>query len=182
MYRIAAVFQAVAPWELEIGMDLLVDSVLIGIGATIVMDLWALLLKRLFGVPSLDYALVGRWLGHMPGGRFRHANIAAAVPIRGERIIGWMAHYAIGIVFAGLLLALSGQEWLRQPSPGPAIGIGVLTVIAPFFIMQPCMGLGIAASRRPKPALMRLRSLLTHLVFGLGLYASAWTLTQMTIR
>lgn len=31
--------------------DLLLRAVLIGVGATLVMDLWALLLKRLFGAP-----------------------------------------------------------------------------------------------------------------------------------
>lgn len=163
-------------------MELVVDAVLIGIGATVLMDLWGLVLKRAFGVSSLDYALVGRWLGHMPAGRLKHGNIAAAPAVRGERAIGWIAHYATGVIFAGLLVAAFGQDWLRQPSPAPAITIGLLTVIAPFFIMQPCMGFGIAASKRPKPNLMRLRSLMTHVIFGLGLYASAWLLAQVTIR
>ena len=43
-----------------------VDAVLIGVGATAVMDLWALLQRRLLGIPSLDFAMVGRWLGHLP--------------------------------------------------------------------------------------------------------------------
>jgi Protein of unknown function (DUF2938) len=160
-------------------VELVVRTVLMGIGATLVMDLWALVLKRAFDVRSLDYALVGRWLGHMQAGRFRHASIAAAPAVRGERVIGWVAHYAIGVLFAGLLLAAFGEGWSRQPSPGPAILVGILTVVAPFFIMQPCMGLGVAASRTPKPNVARLRSLATHLVFGLGLYGSAWVLAQL---
>lgn len=160
-------------------MELVVRAVLIGIGATLLMDSWTLLLKRAFGLRSLDYALVGRWLGHMRAGRIRHANIAAAPPVRGEGVIGWAAHYAIGVAFAGLLLAAFGQGWARQPSPGPAILVGLLTVVAPFFIMQPCMGFGIAASKAPKPNLARLRSLMTHLVFGMGLYASAWALARL---
>jgi hypothetical protein len=154
-------------------MESVIRAVLIGIAATAVIDLWALIARRAFGTASLDYALVGRWLGHMPAGRFAHASIAAAPRIGGERLIGWGAHYAIGVLFAGMLLAACGPDWARQPSLGPAVAFGILTVAAPFFVMQPGMGLGIAASKTPKPNVARLRSLATHTIFGLGLYASA---------
>lgn len=44
---------------------------------------------------------------------------------------------------------------------------------APFLLMQPGMGAGIAASRTPRPTIARLHSLLTHAIFGLGLYAAS---------
>ena len=160
-------------------MEFVVRALLIGIGATALIDLWALFLRLAFAVPLPDYALVGRWLGHMPAGRFMHASIAAAPHIRGEHIIGWVAHYAIGVTFAGLLLIACGLDWARQPSPGPALAFGILTVVAPYFIMQPGMGLGIAASKTPKPGLARVRSLITHTVFGVGLYVSAWVLARV---
>lgn len=72
------------------------DAVLIGVGATAVMDLWGLLLRRLFAVPSLDFAMVGRWLGHLPRGRFRHAAIGQSAAVAGERALGWSAHYVTG--------------------------------------------------------------------------------------
>ncbi len=50
--------------------------------------------------------------------------------------------------------------------------IGIGSVAAPFFVMQPAMGAGIAASRTPRPAIARLHSLVTHAVFGLGLYTT----------
>jgi hypothetical protein len=46
-------------------------------------------------------------------------------------------------------------------------------VVFPLFILQPSLGLGVAASKSPKPAQARLKSLVTHTVFGLGLYACA---------
>ena len=52
--------------------------VAIGIGATAVMDLWLLLLKAL-GVPTLNFALLGRWVGHMPQGRMGTPAIAQGV-------------------------------------------------------------------------------------------------------
>ena len=154
-------------------MDYLVASILIGAGATAATDAWALARRRLLKLPLPDWGLVGRWLAHMARGRFRHERIAAASPVRGERVIGWIAHYAIGIGFAGVLLAICGLEWARQPTLSPALAVGIGTVAAPFFVMQPGMGAGLAASRTPRPSAARLQSLVTHAVFGLGLYATA---------
>jgi hypothetical protein len=157
-------------------VDVIIRATLIGIGATALIDLWALALNRAFGISLPDYAMVGRWLGYMPAGRFRHANIAAAPPIRGEAAIGWIAHYAIGIIFAALLLTLCGRAWAARPSLAPALAVGFATVVAPFFVMQPALGLGAAASKTAKPNVARLRSLVTHGIFGAGLYGAAWIL------
>ena len=153
-------------------MNYVMCAVLIGAGATAVMDLWTVVRKRLFGIP-FNYGLVGRWLAYLPRGRFRHDPIAATAPVRGERVIGWAAHYLIGIAFAAVLLALWGLDWARQPTLGPALIVGVGSVAAPFLVMQPGMGAGIAASRTPRAAAARFQSLVTHAIFGLGLYAAA---------
>jgi hypothetical protein len=155
-------------------MDELICVVLVGAGATAVMDVWAIARKRLLGAAPPDYGLVGRWLAHMVlSGRFRHDRIAASPAVRGERLIGWTAHYLIGISFAALLPALWGAEWLHRPTVGPALLVGVGTVAAPFLLMQPAMGAGIAARRTPRPGTARLQSLVTHTIFGLGLYVAA---------
>jgi len=76
-----------------------VCAVGMGIGACLIMDFWNLFLKRTFGIPSLNYCLLGRWIRHMPG-TFRHASIAGAPRKVFECTIGWMAHYTIGVVLA----------------------------------------------------------------------------------
>ena len=154
-------------------MSYLTITAFIGLFATAATDLWAILRKRLFGIPQPDFGMVGRWIGHFSRGRFRHERIAAAAPVAGERLIGWTAHYLIGISFAALLPAARGIEWLEHPTLLPALFVGVATVAAPFLLMQPGMGAGIAASRTPRPAAARFQSIVTHAVFGLGLYAGA---------
>lgn len=154
-------------------MEFFLRMVSIGVGATVVLDLWVLFATRVLGISGPDWAMVGRWIGHLTRGRFRHVSMAAALPVRGERLLGWSTHYAIGIAFAGFLLAIWGLDWARQPTLLPALIVGVLTVAAPFFILQPGMGAGIAASKTPKPNAARLRSLVSHTVFGIGLYVSA---------
>lgn len=157
---------------------LLLHALPIGLGATLLMDLWVLLRRRLFGLPALDYALVGRWLLYLPRGRFCHRPITASAPLPGEGLVGWSAHYAIGIAFAALLPLFWGLDWIRTPTLAPALIVGLGSVAAPFLLMQPGMGAGLFARRLPRPWAARLQSLLTHGVFGLGLYAAAWLLSR----
>lgn len=153
--------------------SVLAGAIAIGIGATLLMDLWNLFLKRTFGVPSLNYCLLGRWLRHMPGGTLRHAAITAAAQKPRECTVGWVAHYTIGVVFALGFIGLTSGDWLTRPTVLPALLYGLATVLFPFLIMQPSLGLGVAASRTPNPMQARLKSLVTHTVFGIGLYLSA---------
>lgn len=139
--------------------------VVMGVVATAATDLCAVLLRRL-GRPTLDYALLGRWIGH-----WRHAAIGDAAPVRHERMLGWCAHDAIGVGMAGMLMAMLGSTWLRQPTLGAALGFGLGSVLLPFLVMQPAFGAGIAAARTPRPWQARLQSLATHAVFGAGLFA-----------
>ena len=150
----------------------IVAAILIGIGATLLMDLWNLFLKRAFSIPSLNYCLLGRWLRHMPSGVFRHANIAVAAQKSSECTVGWLAHYSIGVAFA-LVFVLILRDWVTRPTLLPGLFYGIATIVFPFFILQPSLGLGIASSRTPKPTQARMKSLATHTVFGVGLYVSA---------
>lgn len=159
-------------------MSIIIKVILIGIGATLLVDIWSFV-QGLFGIKSLDYRYVGRWLGYFPKGKFLHNNIMKATPVKGELLIGWTAHYLIGITFACLLVLLYGEEWIRNPLIIPAFVIGIITLAAPLFIMQPAMGFGIASSNLPSPNLRRLKSLLTHVVYGLGLYLTSLIINQL---
>jgi hypothetical protein len=149
-----------------------VAIVLIGLGATAVLDLWLVALKRL-GVPTGSFALIGRWVAHMARGRFGHASIAKVEPVGGELAIGWVTHYAVGIAFAAVLVALQGWDWVQQPTFVPALLTGVATVVMPLFVMQPAMGSGFAASKTPTPLKNCARSVANHAVFGVGMYLAA---------
>lgn len=151
----------------------IIGAIFVGIGATLIMDIWAVFLRRVLTISSLDFCLVGRWFCYMPSGVFRHQKIAAAQKKSFECAVGWIAHYLIGIAFAMILVALTMGSWLHQPSLLQALLIGWITLAIPFFIMQPALGFGIAAANTPNPAQARFKSALTHSVFGVGLYASA---------
>lgn len=150
----------------------------VGIGATALMDAWLWLLSRL-GVPATGFAMVGRWVGHFTRGEFAHSSIAKAAPIPFELGLGWATHYLIGVAYAALLVGLQGTAWLRQPTPVPALVLGVLTVAAPWFVMQPAMGAGVLALKTPMPLKNGLRNLANHAVFGAGLYLAAAALAAV---
>lgn len=153
--------------------EFLFRSVLIGIGATALFDLWGLLLKHAFGIPRANWGLVGRWFCHLGSGKVFHDDIAAARPFRFERAAGWIGHYLVGILFAGILLAVAPSGWTAQPTLWPALAVGLVTVGAGWFLLQPGMGAGIAASKRPNAGRIRTLNVVGHAVFGLGLYATA---------
>ena len=147
-------------------------TVFVGVGATAVLDIWMLALKGL-GVPSLNFALLGRWIGHMVNGQWKHERIAGAAEIHGEEVLGWVTHYAIGIAFAAVLVIVNGSAWLVAPTLMPALLTGIATVTAPLCIMQPAMGNGLAFARTPRPLFNCFKSLVNHGVFGCGLYVAA---------
>jgi hypothetical protein len=144
----------------------------IGVGATMAMDVWNLFLRRAFRIPSLDYCLLGRWVRHMPG-TFRHDNITASPSKRFECATGWLAHYTIGVSLAVVFVLIVSADWLARPTLEPALLYGVATLVFPFFVLQPSLGLGVASARTANPTLARLKSLGTHTVFGVALYGFA---------
>jgi hypothetical protein len=154
-------------------LDFVLGVAVVGVSATPGMDLWNLFLKAAFGIPSLDLCLLGRWIGHMPAGTFRHERIGSATPKAGECVIGRIAHYGIGVGLAAALAVLTSGECLLRPALVPALLFGLVTVVFPFFLMQPALGLGIASARTPDPVRARLKSLMSHGAFGLGLYVAA---------
>lgn len=157
-------------------LEVVAQVVLLGAGATVVMDAWMLLMRAL-KVPTLNFAFVGRWVGHACQGQFAHRSIGQATPVRGEVVLGWIAHYVTGIVFALLLVGIEGVAWLQVPTFLPALALGVATVAVPLFMIQPAMGAGFASSKTPTPGKNCLRSVISHAVFGVGLYLAGVAIT-----
>lgn len=154
-------------------IEFVLRSIGIGVGATAVYDIWGRLLVGLFGLPGSNWTMAGRWFSHMTHGQFTHDNITAAPAMPFETVVGWTIHYLIGIVYAGVLLAIWGLEWGRRPTLLPALIVGIVTITAGWFIMAPAMGMGIASAKAPNVNTVRAVQFVGHCMFGLGLYLSA---------
>ena len=159
--------------------DIIWKTLATGIGATALMDLWAVLLNRAFGIALPNWAMVGRWFAHVPRGRLFHKDIAQAEAVGNELAIGWAAHYVTGIAYGAMLVLVMGPAWLLSPTFLPAFVLGMVTIAAGWFLLQPGMGAGWAASRKPNRWQIRFLNVLAHTVFGFGLFASAWVLAGL---
>ena len=152
----------------------MIEILVMGIVATLATDLWQRLLNAIADLPPANWGLIGRWVAWFPRGVFVHRPISATASVRGEIIIGWVFHYAVGIVYAGLYLAI--MRLGSGPTLVSAVTFGLVLLVAPWFVMQPALGLGFMASNTPKPAVIRVVNVSVHAVFGVGLWlgAIAW--------
>ncbi len=154
-------------------IELLWRGILIGLGATMLMDLWAIVLNKIFAQAKANWAPAGRWFWHLRRGKVFHDSIASAEPYDHELALGWAGHYAIGILYGIILALIMGPTWLDAPTFVPAWILGIVTIGAGWFLMQPGLGLGWAASKTPRPNKVRFLNFAAHTVFALGLYGTA---------
>jgi|HubBroStandDraft_2_1064218.scaffolds.fasta_scaffold477325_1 hypothetical protein len=147
-----------------------IEALVVGIIATFATDLWQRLLQAIAGLPPANWRLVGRWVACFPRGNFVHRPITATPSVRGKVAIGWAFHYAVGIVYAALYLAIMRLGFGSGPTLISALAFAIAMPVAPWFVMQPALGLGFMAARMPHP--VRAINVSVHAVFGLGLYSA----------
>ena len=156
---------------MEMDVAVALRAALAGVIATVGIDLAGVLRKRRYGVPGPDWGLVGRWVCGLACGRWMlHAQDRVRPASAAERLVGWGVHYAVGIALALGLSLVAGPGWLLRPAPVLTIAFGFLTVVLPFCVMQPALGAGIAARKTLDPVRARVNSLITHGLFGCGLF------------
>ena len=154
-------------------MSLVVEMVVSGVVATLFMDVWQRIVLPPLGVPPGNWGLVGRWFVSAGQGRLFPGPAVALPAARNEVAIGWIGHYAVGIVYGVVYVAVI-RFWLGL-EPGPVNGLvfGILSVVVPWLFFMPAMGNGVLGSRTPNPAKACLLAFLAHGVFGLGLGVGA---------
>jgi len=151
-------------------MEVVIKILVIGVFATVIMDIWATFSNRVLKFPRTNWAMVGRWLGHLPKGKIVHNSISSSSEIKHENIIGWVFHYFIGIVYAALYVVLVVCIFANHTSLLTAWFFGLFTIVSPWFILQPALGMGICAIKAPKPNMVRFQNFAIHSIFGIALY------------
>lgn len=148
----------------------IVEVVLMGVVATLLMDLLAPRLAKMKIIhPLIGSEAVGRWILYMFRGRFIHNDINKTPPLSNEKTVSLLFHYLIGIALAGVYLFWEAKApAVRQQLWTPLI-FGVATVILPWFWLYPSIGIGFFASKAEKKSRYIITSLVNHTNFGLGL-------------
>ena len=145
-------------------------GILIGVCATIVMDLWFVLANKLFGFDKPNWRPVGRWVVECVRGRVIHEDISLARSYAYENQIGWSFHYLVGAIYGLLFMYTISGNWIDLPLIINALLFGWVTISAGWFFLHPCMGFGVALRKTDNPNLGRKTGLLAHTAFGLGLW------------
>jgi hypothetical protein len=152
---------------------LVVYGVVVGVAATLTMDVLASVSRRLGLTVGAKGIWVGRWYLGMPRGEFTYSDITAAPARAGERRAALIGHYVIGVALA--VLYVVGCRWL-DVSPGgwlAALVYGLATCVFPWFLLFPALGFGMFGLEGP-PELKLLRtSVVNHLFYGVGLWWAA---------
>jgi len=151
-------------------MEEFIKIIILGLLSTASIDIWATFSNRYLGFPRTNWALVGRWIGHIPKGVFFHRPVSSSPEIGNEKAIGWLFHYFIGIVYAAFYFYVVTFLENGEPTIFIAWIFGLVTILSPWFIMQPALGLGICAVKAPSPNMVRLQNFAIHSIFGIALY------------
>ena len=150
---------------------MITTGILMGLAGTAAMDVLALILARAGIAPFPNWAMPGRWLVHALRGKIWHEDIGRSEPVAIELGLGWVFHYAVGIIYGVIFVILAGGEWLANPVFLPLWVFSIITIAAGWFLLQPGMGLGWAASKTPNPWKVRMIGLLSHTAFAIGMWA-----------
>ena len=147
-----------------------VEMILMGVLATLFMDLLSILLGKSKIIHQLiEPHIVGRWTLYMFRGKFIHKDVHKTPALNNEKSAALLSHYLIGIVLAGIYLLLELKEpTIRHQLWMPLI-FGLATVLLPWLWLYPSIGLGFLASKTPRKSPYIVTSLVNHTNFGLGL-------------
>ncbi len=146
----------------------------VGIGATIVLDLWGVFTAKIGWMSGTHWPSVGRWLLGIPAGRLvLDASDTRPFTWR-EGAVGWAFHYVAGLGYAVMFPLFWGAGFVGAPTLPPFLLIGlVVSTLAGLVILMPGMGAGLFARRAPNTVGMILYVLVAHAVFAFAEYVLA---------
>ncbi len=145
-----------------------------GIFATVVLDVWQRVLFAVSGIAPANWALIGRWFAHLPRGRVIHRPIGDSAAVPGELALGWVMHYLVGLAYGFVYVGLMVYGLDRPPSLLNGAVFGAASVVIPWFILQPGLGIGVMGRLAPNPWVPRLNALSSHILYGVALFTGAW--------
>lgn len=160
----------------------IINYILAGIFATAIIDISGILLNKIFGLPKTEWRFIGRWVFYMKDMKFTHGmnngHISRYSIAKNELLIGWIFHYMVGVLFSVIYFIGETKLLGYVPNIVSATIFGIFTLVAPWFIMSPCLGNGVFFKKHPRKKLMRILSTLSHITFGQSLYLW-WYITKI---
>ena len=146
----------------------LVKIIIVGIISCLAMDLWQQVLKKISGIPSSNWRIVGRWfLMIFSAKKIFNPTITEELPLKNENRIGWLVHYSVAVIYVLFYWVLMTQTDLLAPTVLDGLMFGAISVVVPWFFFMPCLGNGFLATKSPNPTLSCTVALASHSILGL---------------
>ena len=143
--------------------------IFVGMFACFIFDIWQDLLRRISGIPTSNWALVGRWFWGVVSDRCLVAKgLSSQDPRPYELQLGWAIHYLVAIGYAFTFWILMEGN-IVEPSILDGLIFGVVSVVIPWFFFMPALGNGIMARHTPNPPLACSLAFMMHSVFGIAI-------------
>jgi hypothetical protein len=150
-------------------MNLFLTGVIAGVLGTLIMDSLNYLFSRSGMLSKIDLKMIGRMSSGWIRGNFYYRHPSEMKQVTKETLYGYIAHYAIGVVFA-LVYVLSWYYLIGMPiSSLWAFVYGIATTAGSLMLIYPSMGLGMLGIRSPEGIKAPLSSLANHTFYGIGL-------------
>ena len=124
------------------------------------------------GFPPVNWSITGRWFLMVLSGQPSVPEIGKAPSLPHELLAGHAAYYTISLIFAAAYV-IGLRAAGRRPSLLNGLVFGWATLVFPFLVQMPLMGLGVFAHLTQTPGLIIGRTLVHHSSFGLGLALGA---------
>ena len=111
------------------------DFLIVGVVATLMLDIVQQLMKLAFGWPTTNWGIIGRWAAGLPQGQFVNQQIGKSPPVKNELTLGWLVHYGVGIAYGAIYLFLVYVVFGTTPGFVPAMIFGLGSVAVTWFMM-----------------------------------------------
>ena len=154
-------------------------SLIAGLAAATAADAGRTLYQLATGFPPVNWSVSGRWFLMVLSGQPYVPDIGAAPALPHELLAGHVAYYTISVLFAATYLFALSRTFERKPSLRNGLLFGWITMIFPFFVQMPAMGMGVLALNTEIPGLIMLRTFVHHSSFGIGLALGALLADRM---
>ncbi|MBT9386858.1 DUF2938 domain-containing protein [Pseudooceanicola sp. CBS1P-1] len=154
--------------------ELIIFILVVGIGSTIVLDLWGVFTAKIGWMPGTHWPSVGRWLLGIPAGHLVLDGTDTRPHTLSEAAVGWIFHYLIGLAYAVSFPLFWGIGFISAPTVFPVFLIGVIvSSLAGLIVLMPGMGGGIFARKLPNAGAMIVYVLVAHVIFAIAQYLLA---------
>lgn len=161
-------------------MDVLFFCLFVGVGSTVILDVFVLLVEKYLKIPGTDWGVVGRWLLGLSHGQLVLKSESTSSTTSFEKLLGWGFHYFVGVSYAALIIIIYGVGFIENPTIVPALIVGLfISTLAGLMILMPGLGLGFMGRLVEGWVAMFAYLFIAHAIFSFGQYSFSTIYTYL---